>query len=119
MAGRALRACALYVRILTAQIKAVLEYQSDFWIMVMGAILVNSTGFIFLWTIFRRFPEVNGWSFWEVVVIYALVFFAEGVGSLFFEGAWRMNQLVNRGELDFMLLRPAPPMGQVMASDIG
>jgi ABC-2 type transport system permease protein len=30
-----------------------------------------------------------------------------------------MNQLVNRGELDFMLLRPAPPMGQVMASDIG
>ena len=48
-----------------------------------------------------------------------MVFFAEGVGSLFFEGTWRMNQYVNRGELDFLLLRPAPPMGQVMASDVG
>jgi ABC-2 type transport system permease protein len=104
---------------LSAQIKAVLEYQSDFWVMVAGAILLNLTGFLFISAIFARFATIAGWTKWQVTVIYAMVFFAEGVGSLFFEGTWRMNQYVNRGELDFMLLRPAPTMGQVMASDIG
>jgi ABC-2 type transport system permease protein len=118
--ARARRSVSLYVRILTAQIKAILEYQTDFWMMVFGAVLLNGAGFIFISTIFSRFPNgIAGWTKWQVVVIYALVFFAEGVGSLFFEGTWRMNQYVNRGELDFILLRPVAPMGQVMASDIG
>jgi ABC-2 type transport system permease protein len=116
---RPLRAVTLYIRILTVQIKALLEYQSDFWVGAAGAILLNGSGFIFVSTIFSRFPEIHGWTKWQVVVIYALVFFAEGVGSLFFEGTWRMNQFVNRGELDFLLMRPTAPMGQVMASDIG
>lgn len=119
MARRTWRAIALYVRFLSAQIKAILEYQADFWVMVAGAILLNAAGFLFISAIFSRFPTISGWTKWEVTVIYAMVFFAEGIGSLFFEGTWRMNQYVNRGELDFLLLRPAPPMGQVMASDVG
>jgi ABC-2 type transport system permease protein len=114
-----LRPVTLYVRLLAVQIKAVLEYQADFWIMTFGAALANATGFIFLKVIFDRFPSINGWTKWEVVVIYALVFFSEGVGSLFFEGTWRLSRLVNRGDLDFALVRPLPPIGQVMASDIG
>jgi ABC-2 type transport system permease protein len=119
VARRAWRAVRLYVRFLAVQIKAILEYQSDFWVLVGGAILLNAAGFLFISAVFSRFPTIHGWTKWQVTVIYAMVFFAEGVGSLFFEGTWRMNQYVNRGELDFMLLRPAPPMGQVMASDVG
>lgn len=119
MVRRTWRSISLYGRILSVQIKAVLEYQADFWVLAAGAVLLNAAGFIFVSTIFSRFPSIHGWTKWQVVVIYAMVFFAEGVGSLFFEGTWRLSQLVNRGELDFLLVRPVPPMGQVMASDVG
>jgi ABC-2 type transport system permease protein len=118
-ASRIGRPIVLYARCLAVQIKAVLEYQADFWIMMMGSVLMNLVGFVFLWTIFAKIPEVNGWTFWQVVVIYALVFVAEGVGSLFFEGTWNLAFLVNRGELDFMLLRPVSPISQVMSCAIG
>jgi ABC-type uncharacterized transport system permease subunit len=35
--------------------------------------------FIFLWTIFRKIPLINGWKFWDVVLIYSLVAIAEGL----------------------------------------
>jgi len=113
------RSVTLYVRCLAVQIKAVLEYQADFWVLIMASILMNLVGFVFLWTVFTKIRAVNGWTFWQVVVIYALVFVAEGVGSLFFEGAWNLAYLVNHGELDFMLLRPVSPVSQVMSSAIG
>lgn len=116
---RIVRPVTLYARCLGVQIKAVLEYQADFWILVVASVLMNLVGFVFLWTIFTKIPDVNGWTFWQVVVVYALVFVAEGVGSLFFEGAWSLAFLVNRGELDFMLLRPVSPISQVMSCAVG
>ena len=48
-----------------------------------------------------------------------MVFFAEGVGSLFFEGTWRLAWLVNQGELDRFLIRPFSPVLQAMSSEVG
>ena len=44
---------------------------------------------------------------------------AEGVGSLFFEGTWRISWKINRGELDYLLVRPYPVTLQLMSGDIG
>jgi ABC-2 type transport system permease protein len=54
-----------------------------------------------------------------VVLIFSMVVIAEGVGSLFFEGAWRLAWRVNQGELDYALVRPYPVVLQVMSADIG
>jgi ABC-2 type transport system permease protein len=109
------RTVRLYLRLFEAQLKAVLEYQGDFLIQLMGAVLLNAAGFIFLVVLFRQIPSVNGWGLWEIVVMYALVIFSEGIGSFFFQGTWSMARLVNRGELDFALVRPLSPAAQVMA----
>src|SRR4051812_42569046 len=81
----------------------------------MGAVLLNAAGFIFLWVLFQQIPTVEGWGLWQIVTMYALVIFAEGVGSLFFQGTWSLARLVNRGELDFVLVRPLAPAAQVMS----
>jgi ABC-2 type transport system permease protein len=116
---RARRLCTLYLRCLGAQLKAVLEYQADFWILMTSSVLLNLVGFVLLWTIFRQTTTVAGWTLWEAVAVYALVFFAEGVGSLFFEGAWSLAHVVNTGELDFMLVRPLSPVAQALSGAIG
>ncbi len=87
--------------------------------MLFSAVIVQIAGFLFIWTIFQRIPTINGWSMWQVVMMYALIFVTEGVGSLFFEGTWRLSNLVYTGQFDQMLVRPLSPIVQVLANAVG
>src|SRR5690606_35027294 len=109
----------IYFRFLIQQVKAILEYQSDFFIAMAAGLLTQSLGLIFIWAIFERIPHINGWSLWEIVFMYSLIFIAEGVSSFLFNGIWLINGFVNRGELDRFLLRPVSPLLQVMSSAFG
>lgn len=109
----------LYSALLAAGVRAKLNQRADFLIMAGGAMLVQAMGYMFLWIVFRQIPTVAGWTFWELVVVYAMVFITEGCVSLFFEGLWRFNGLLNRGELDLFLVRPVPVVMQVLVHDVG
>jgi ABC-2 type transport system permease protein len=109
----------LYRRLLGAHVRATLEYEADFWIMSLSAVLVQGIGVVFLWAIFRSIPRINGWQFWDVVLIYALVVVSEGLSALFAQGAWTMAVTVNLGQLDALLVRPYPPVLQVLGSQVG
>lgn len=117
--ARARRGVFLYRRSLGAHIRATMEYQADFWVLILASVLMQAVGLVFLSAIFSRIPQINGWEFWEIVLVYAMVFFAEGVGSLLFEGTWRISWFVNQGELDRFLVRPFSPILQVMSADVG
>ena len=109
----------IYFRCLGQQMKAILAYEADFAILMFSAVLVQIVGLAFIWAVFQRIPSVNGWTFWQVVMMYALIYVTEGVGSLFFEGTWRVSQLVYDGQFDQMLLRPISPIVQVLAGAVG
>jgi ABC-2 type transport system permease protein len=109
----------IYFRCLGQQMKAILAYEADFAILMFSAVLVQIVGLAFIWAIFQRIPSVNGWTFWQVVMMSALVFVTEGVGSLFFEGTWRVSELVYSGKFDQLLLRPVSPIVQVLAGAVG
>ncbi|HYN93995.1 MAG TPA: ABC-2 family transporter protein [Pilimelia sp.] len=109
----------LYRRSLGAHLRAALEYEADFWLLVVAAVLTQVVGLVFLNAIFSRVPRLAGWEFADVALIFSLVVVAEGIGSLFFEGAWRLSEQVNKGDLDYLLVRPYPVVLQVMSSDIG
>ena len=105
----------LYFRFLGQQMKAILAYEADFVVLLFAAVLVQLAGFAFIWTIFQRIPSINGWTLWQVVMMYSLIFITEGVVSLFFEGTWRLGWLVYSGQFDQMLVRPVSPIVQVLA----
>lgn len=109
----------LYKRLYIQQLKAIMEYNKDFYILMCSAALTQVLGFVFLWVIYDRIPDINGWQFWEVTFMYAMIFLTEGIASLFFEGTWRMGRLVNMGEMDRYLLRPVPVVLQVFCTGIG
>lgn len=113
------RTLYIYFRLISQHIKAILEYQADFLIAMVAAMLTQVLGFIFLWVVYERIPQIQGWAFWEVAFIYAMIFFTEGFASLFFEGIWRISGLVNRGELDRLLVRPLSPILQVFGTAVG
>jgi ABC-2 type transport system permease protein len=117
--GRIKRNIFIYRRLIIQQLKAILEYQSDFWITLAAGTFSLSLGFVFLWVIYQNIPEINGWQFWEIVFLYAMIYFTEGIGSAFFDGIWTIGFMVNRGEFDRILVRPIPPLTQVLGSRVG
>ena len=109
----------VYARLLSQHIKATLEYQANFVIMIVAAVISQVLGLASLWVIYQNIPSIQGWSFWAAASIYALVFLTEGVVSLFFEGVWHLSTTVNEGNFDRYLLRPISPIVQVLGSAVG
>lgn len=113
------RGVYLYFRLLGQQMKSILAYQADFVVLAFAAVLTQLAGFVFIWTIFQRIPDINGWTFWQVVTMYALIFITEGVGSLFFEGTWMLGYMIWSGQFDQVLVRPISPILQVVTARVG
>jgi len=113
------RAIYIYMRLMTQHIKAILEYQSDFWIAMCAAMMTQGLGIIFIGVVFSKIPHVVGWGFWEIAFLYSMVFISEGVSSFLFNGIWNIGGLVNRGDMDRLIIRPLPVVLQVGATAFG
>ena len=109
----------LYRRNLGAVMRSVLEYTADFWILIVSGIITETLGLVFLGVVMARVPHINGWSFPEMVFIYALAALTSAVVPVFADGIWQLAGRIHSGELDYTLTRPYPPMLQVMSSWVG
>jgi ABC-2 type transport system permease protein len=109
----------LYKRYVSQDLKRMLEYQLDFVVQFIATFLMQFAGLITIWGIFTHVQEINRWGYWEIVLVYSMMYFAIGFGEIFFEGPWSINGLVMRGNLDYMLVKPLPIVFQVFASKIG
>ena len=114
MRNRLLFHLRIYFLLQTVHLRAALSYEADFWIGILGVALTQSAGIIFVWTIFQHIPVIDGWSLWEVALLYALVVIPRGLVELLCDGMWQLRALVNRGELDRLLVRPVSPLLQLV-----
>jgi ABC-2 type transport system permease protein len=113
------RMVRLYRRNLGAHLRSHLEYEADFWIVAVSAIFYQTFGIFLLGAVFARVPTLNGWRFEEVVLIYGLTGFTGAFLPLVADGVWQLGGLIHGGELDYRLVRPYPPVLQVMSGQCG
>lgn len=104
----------IYAKLQLLHVRAHLEYEADFWIGLVGSTLTQLAGFVFVWSLFSRVPEVAGWTLWEVAFLYGLATIPRGALSVLCDGPWRLRQLVYGGEFDRVLVRPISPALQVV-----
>ncbi len=109
----------VYFRILGAHLRSTLEYEADFAIMVVAGLLFQLLNLVFLSAIFAQVPHINGWTYAECVLVAGMYGIIAGLSPLFFEGMWSISWRINKGELDYPLIRPAPVAAQVIGSRIG
>lgn len=114
MGKRLLFYLRIYYRLQIVHLRTALTYEADFWIGIVGVALTQGAGFVFIWTIFQHIPAIDGWSLWEVALLYALVVIPRGLVELLCDGMWNLRALVNRGELDRLLVRPVSPLLQLI-----
>lgn len=119
MRRKLIRYCNLYRKYVSQDLKRVLEYQLDFFVQFVATFLMQIAGLVTIWGIFTQIQEINGWSYWEIVMVYSLMYFSIGFGEIFFEGPWAINGLYHTGKLDYMFVKPIPVLFQLFASKIG
>lgn len=113
------RAVFLYRRNLGAVVRSVLEYAGDFWILVVAGLVTQSLGLVFITVVMGRVPQINGWSYPEMVFIYALAGVSSSIVPVAADGIWQLASQIHSGQLDYMLTRPFPPLLQVMSQWLG
>ena len=73
----------LYKKFLQQYIKSLMEYRIDFILGLIGFVLVQMTGIIFLNLVFNCIPDLKGWSFYEILFIYGLAQIPRGIDHIF------------------------------------
>ena len=99
----------LYFKLQLVQIRAAVEYRADFWIGILGAMLQQAAGLVFISALFSQIPEVAGWTVWNIAILYGLAMLPKGLTELFCDGPWTLRGKVNSGEFDRVLVRPISP----------
>ncbi len=105
------RYARLYRLFLAQYLKRLMEYRVDFWIGLGGFLLFQASGISFLYLIFQRIPQLNGWSFNELLFIYGFAQIPRGLDHLFCDNLWMLSgRIIVNGEFDKYLLRPINPL---------
>lgn len=112
-------ALAVYWRTWFAQIRSIVEYPADLWVMASAGAVWNILQFAFLAVLFANVPDVAGWGYHEMLMLSGLLSVAGGCNALFWDGAWSTGSMVIKGDIDYRITRPAPVMMQIGASAIG
>lgn len=100
--------------------KVEMSYRGDFLINLFINVFHSVIQLFFIWALFYRVPEIAGWRFEEVVLIYGFGQLGFGYFRIFFfEMVVRFADFyIIEGNLDRPLVRPLSPLLQVVMENI-
>lgn len=96
----------IYFKILAQDLKSKMSYRADFIISTIGMILTNVSGFVGFWILFRNFPSINGWSYYEMLFLYGFSLVALTPVQCLFDNNWQLRSYVYSGDFIKYCFRP-------------
>jgi ABC-2 type transport system permease protein len=96
----------IYGKILIQDLKSKMSYRSDFIISLIGMIFTNISGFVSFWILFRNFPSINGWSYYEMLFLYGFSLVSLTPVQCFFDNNWSLRMYVYSGDFIKYCFRP-------------
>ena len=94
-----------------------LEYRASFLTQAFCMALSNSTFIFFWWIAFGQIGgQIAGYSFQDVLFIWAVASSAFGLGSILFANASNITKMIVSGELDTFLLQPCNILVNVLCA---
>ena len=111
---------AIILHLTRQRLKAALAYRGDLVASAASNVLIVCTGLVFLLALMERVPSMGVWSRAQMVFCWGFAECAIGVLYLLFGGLFVANhRYILGGELDRTLVRPANPLLQVLAENLG
>jgi ABC-2 type transport system permease protein len=101
-----------------AALRGELQYRANFLIMVLMGVVFQCTGFAFIWVVLSRFQAVAGWTLGEVAFLYGLRLIMHALNGALTGDLFSLEWKVRQGDFDRYLVRPLPPLLQIMCQRI-
>ncbi|MBQ9696422.1 MAG: ABC-2 family transporter protein [Oscillospiraceae bacterium] len=96
----------LYGMILAQDLKSKMSYRADFIISTVGMIATNVAGFVSFWILFRNFPSIGGWGYYEILFLYGFSLVSLTPVQCLFDNNWSLRQYVYSGDFIKYCFRP-------------
>jgi ABC-2 type transport system permease protein len=105
----------LYIIIEKQYIKARMQYRADFIISSIGMFFSSLATLGVFWVILETVPSLAGWSWMEMVFIYAFFMIAISPMQVLFDHAWQLRFHVQQGSFIKYYFRPLNMMFYYMS----
>lgn len=105
----------LYVIIEKQYIKARMQYRADFFISSVGMFFSSLATLGVFWVILGTVPSLAGWSWMEMVFIYAFYMIAISPMQILFDHAWQLRFHIQQGSFLKYYFRPLNMMFYYMS----
>ncbi len=95
--------------------KVRLAYKADFFIAFFSSMAATVLGFGFVLVLFSKIPRLEGWSFYEILFLYAFSLVPLGIFNVVSWNLYEFGDLyIIQGRFDRVLLRPVDTLFQVI-----
>src|SRR5512143_3059171 len=105
------RYLSLYWYFLIQRLKVLMEYRANFILGASSTIVWQASSITAVWVVMQKVPNLNGWNYDEVLLIYGLVTLAKSINHMFADNLWTIGrQHIRTGGFDRFLVRPIDPL---------
>jgi len=106
----------LYRYFVAQRFKILMEYRLNFFIGSTSTAILQAASLAAVWVVMRQIPSLNGWSFYEVILVYGLLTMGESITHMFADNLWTIGwNYVRSGDFDRFLVRPIDPLFHLLA----
>lgn len=114
--NKLLSSLKLYKHYISIVIRSTMQYKTSFFLTMLGQFMVSFNVFLGIFFMFRRFSSVEGFSYSEVLLCFAIILMEFSLAEMFARGFDCFSGIVRSGEFDRILVRPQNEIVQVLGS---
>lgn len=104
----------LYINYILINLKSQMQYKISFFLTILGQFITAFTTFFGLTFIFLRIKAVDGFTYEQVLLCFAVVMMAFSIGEMIGGGLSIFPRILGNGEFDRALVRPRSIILQVL-----
>ncbi|MEX0974213.1 MAG: ABC-2 family transporter protein [Bacillota bacterium] len=116
--SRLLSGIRLYWILLSASMRAKMQYKFDFLASSIIQALMGMYDYLIVAVILWKFRTVQGWDIWEIGLLYAVSRVGWGIYRLIGEELDRFETYIVRGDFDSVLIRPWPSLFVLLSRNL-
>lgn len=94
-----------------------MAYRGEYFISLITMFVLELTGPFFAFIIYHNTPGFAGWTFFDILLLQGILLIVKGFSFFSFHGiVWNSNLLMQKGELDTILLKPRNSLWMLICS---
>lgn len=103
----------LFIKCISIHLQSHMQYKFSFFLIMLGQFIASFTAYLGIYFMFSRFNEVEGFTYEQVLLCYAVVLMSYSLADILGSGFLSFPGMLSNGEFDRALVRPRSVITQI------